>query len=157
VGPVFFFCTISSLIASSMPDWITLIKPVPLAGESVITMRRETHVALIINFEQLPIQPPPGCHGIKIPPTSSVKNYADTTGKVLLELRIRLYGVTTKRYYETVCERCERRQGKKKGIPSLIDFHAESEIIELKGEKIPVEFTFCCYSKDHQLGDKEYL
>ena len=140
-----------------MPEWITLLKPLPPLGESVITLRREKHVALAINFEQLPIPPAPGCNGIKIPATGSVRNYADMTGKILLEFRIRLYGATTGRYYDTVCARCERRQGKKKGVPGLIDFHAEREIIEPKGGKIPVEFTFCCYPKDHQLGDTEYL
>ena len=126
-------------------------------GDSIIRLRRETHVALAINLEQLPIQATPGCDGIKVPPTNSVKNYADPTPKNLLEFRIRLYGATTKQYYDTICARCERRQGKKKGVPGLIDFHAEGEIIEPKGGKIPVEFTFCCYPKDHQLGDTEYL
>ena len=140
-----------------MPDWITLAKPLPLAGQSVITLRRETHVALEIYLERLPIQPAPECNGIKIPPTASVRNYADTTGKTLLEFRIRLYGATTKRYYETVCAKCEKRQGKKRGVPGLIDFHAEREIIEPKGGKVHVDFTFCCYAKDHQLGDTGYL
>ena len=126
-------------------------------GSSIIRLRRETHVALAIDFEQLPIQPTPACDGIKIPLTGSVKNGADTTGKTLLEFRIRLYGATTKRYYDTICARCERRQGKRRGVPGLIDFHAEREIIEPKGGKVHVEFTFCCYPKDHQLGDTEYL
>ena len=86
-----------------------------------------------------------------------MRNYADPTGKILLEFRIRLYGATTKRYYETVCAKCEKRQGKKKGAPGLIDFHAEREIIEPKDGRIPVVFTFCCYPKDHNLGDTEYL
>ena len=86
-----------------------------------------------------------------------MKNYADTTGKILLELRIRLYGATTKRYYDTVCAGCEGREGKKRGVPGLIDFHAEREIIEAKGGEVHVEFTFCCYPQDHQLGDTEYL
>jgi len=140
-----------------MPDWITLVKPVPLAGESVIQLRRETHVALAIDFERLPIRLATGYNGIKIPPTGSVRNYADMTGKTLLEFRIRLYGANTKQYYEAVCPKCERRQGKKKGAPGMIDFHAEREIIEPKGGKIPIEFTFCCYPKDHHLGDTEYL
>ena len=140
-----------------MPDWITLRKPLLPPGESVIQLRRETRVALDIDFEQLPVRPAPGYNGIKIPVTGSVKNYADTTGKTLLEFRIRLYGANTKQYYETVCPKCERREGKKKGAPGLIDFHAEREIIEPKGGKIPIKFTFCCYPKDHQLGDTEYL
>ena len=142
---------------SSIPDWITLVKPLPPAGESVIILRRETHVVLAIDFEQLPIPPAPGCDGIQIPPTGSVRNYADTTGKTLLQCRVRLYGATTKQCYEIVCTGCERRQGKKRGVPGLIDFHAEREIIGLKGGKVHVDFTFCCYAKHHQLGDTGYL
>ena len=95
--------------------------------------------------------------GIKIPSTGSVKNYADTTSNNLLDFRIRLYGATTKRRYETVCTSCEKREGKKKGTPSLVDFHAEGEVIELKDGKIRVQFSFCCYPKCHNLGDTEYL
>ena len=84
-------------------------------------------------------------------------NYADPTGENLLEFRIHLYGATTKRRYETVCPVCERREGSRKGAPSLIDFHAESDIIKPRDGKFRIEFTFCCYPKDHQLEDSEYL
>ena len=86
-----------------------------------------------------------------------MKNYADTTGKNLLEFRIRLYGAETKRRYETVCANCEKRAGKKKGTPNLVDFYAERDIIEPKDGKIRVEFSFCCYPKCHQSGDSGYL
>jgi len=142
---------------ASMPDWIGLVKPLPQAGENVVMLRRDTHVAFDIIPEYLPLQPPPGCGGIKIPATASVKNYADTTGKILLVFCIRLYGATTKRRYETVCASCEKREGKKKGTPSLIDFKAESDMVEPKAGKIRVEFVFCCYPKDHQSGDRDYL
>jgi hypothetical protein len=140
-----------------MPDWIALIRPLPQAKQNIITLRRETSVVFEITFEHLPSQPPAECSGIKIPATGSVKNYADTTGKSLLECCIRLYGATTKRSYETVCTSCEKREGKKKGTPSLIDFKAESEIIELKHGKLCIEFVFGCYPKDHRLGDSGYL
>ena len=71
--------------------------------------------------------------------------------------RTRLYGATTKRLYENVCANCEKREGKKKGAPSLVDFHAERDIVEPKGGKIRVEFCFCCYPKCHQSGDSGYL
>ena len=77
--------------------------------------------------------------------------------KILLEFRIHLYGATIKRRYENVCASCEKREGKKKGIPSLVGFHAEHDIIELKGGKIRIEFTFFYYPKDHRLGDTDYL
>ena len=96
-------------------------------------------------------------NGIKIPATASVKNFADTTGKALLEFRIRLYGATTKKLYEFVCENCRKREGKTRGTPSLIDFKAEHNMIEAKDGKIRVEFSFCCYPKCHKLGDTEYL
>lgn len=140
-----------------MPDWITLIKPRPLARQHVITLRRSTHVALDIALNRLPRQLPAGCSGVKIPATVSVKNYANTTGKILLAFSIRVYGATTGRRYETVCLSCEKREGKRKGPPSLIDFYAEREVLEPKDGKVRVEFCFCCYPKDHQLGDDEYL
>ena len=95
------------------------------------------------------------CNGIKIPATVSLKNFADTIGK--LEFRIRLHGTTTKKLYEFVCENCQRREGKRRGTPSLIDFKAEYDVIEPKDGKIRVEFSFCCYPKCHRLGDAEYL
>jgi hypothetical protein len=143
--------------SSSLPHWIVLIKPLPWLGGNVIKLRRESHVALDIIPDYLPGPLPAGFCGIKIPATSSVLNSSETTNKTLLEFRIHLYGATTKRRYENVCLNCEKREGKKKGIPSLIDFHAERDIIEPKGGKIRIEFTFCCYPKDHRLGDTEYL
>jgi hypothetical protein len=141
----------------SMPEWITLKKPRPPPGERTITLRRETHVTLDIAFERLPRRPPVGCSGIKIPATSSVKNYADETGQTLLEFGIRLYGATTGRRYSTICPSCKKREGKKNGTPGLIDFYAEREILELKDGKVRVEFSFCCYPKDHRMGDSDYL
>ena len=142
---------------SSLPQWIALIKPLPWSGGNVIKLRRESHVALDIIPDYLPGPLPTDFGGIKIPATSSVVNPSETTNKILLEFRIHLYGATTKRRYEKVCLSCEKREGKKKGIPSLIDFHAERDIIEPKGGKIHIEFTFCCYPKDHRLGDTDYL
>jgi len=140
-----------------MPNWIALIKPRPQAGENVITLRRDYHFALEIILAYLPVGSLDVCNGIKIPATASVKNFADTTGKTLLEFRIRLYGATTKKPYEVVCEKCQKRDGKRRGIPSLIDFKAEYDVIEPKDGKIRVEFSFCCYPKCHKLGDTEYL
>lgn len=140
-----------------MPEWVTLTKPLPLVGESVITLRRDSHLALDIILERLLRKPPAGYNGIKVPATASVKNYADTTGKTLLEFRIHLYGATTKQRYDVVCGNCQKREGKRRGTPGLIDFKTESDMIEQKNGKIRVEFVFCCYPKDHRLGDTEYL
>ena len=140
-----------------MPDWIVFIKPHPLRGEQVITFRRETHVALDIIFERLPSQLPPECSGIMIPSTRSVKNSVDKQGKTLLELRIQVYGATTRKRYDTICENCEKREKKTNKTPSLIDFHAQSDVIEPKDGKIRVDFSFCCYPKCHKLGDTEYV
>ena len=140
-----------------MPGWIALTKPLPQAEDRVITLRRETHVTLDISFEQISKQLSEVCSGIKIPATGSVKNYADTTGKFLLEFRINLYGATTKQHYKNVCANCEKREGKKKGILSPIDFKTESDMIAPKDGKIRIDFVFCCYPKDHRLGDGEYL
>ena len=140
-----------------MPDWVALIKPLPHASESVITLRQETHVTLDINFDQIPMRPFTSYSGIKIPATDPVKNSVDPTGRTLLELRIHLYGATTKRRYESVCASCKKRHEKKKGIPSLIDFKAEGDVLTPKEGKIRIEFVFCCFPKDHQEGDSEYL
>jgi len=140
-----------------MPCWIALRRPLPQAEDRVITLRRETHVTLDINFEQISAQLSAISSGIKIPATGSVKNYADTTGKSLLEFRINLYGATTKRRYHNVCASCEKREGKKKGNPSLIDFKTGSDMITPKDGKIRLDFVFCCYPKDHLLGDDEYM
>ena len=114
-------------------------------------------MTLDINLEQISMQPSTMCDGIKIPATGSVRNYANTTGKSLLEFRINLYGATTKRRYEDVCAKCEKREGKKKGTPGLIDFKTETDMILPKDGKIRVVFVFCCYPKDHRLGDVGYL
>jgi len=140
-----------------MPNWITFIKPLPLAGEDVITLRRDVHLALEIILEHLPKQPPAGYDGIKVPATASVKNYADTTGKALLVFRIYLSGATTKQRYDVVCANCQKREGKRRGTPSLIDFKTESDMIQPKKGKIQVKFLFCCHPKDHGLGDTRYL
>jgi hypothetical protein len=140
-----------------MPNWMALVRPLRKDGGNVITIRRETHVVLDISLDQIPTHPPLVCSGVKIPATASVKNLGDTTGKTLLELRIHLYGATTKRRYETLCENCERRDGKRRGTPSVVDFHAECDILDRKDGKIRVDFNFCCYPKCHKLGDKEYL
>jgi len=39
---------------SSIPRWITFIKPRPKAGENVITLLRDNHLALDIILEYLP-------------------------------------------------------------------------------------------------------
>ena len=135
---------------SSMPEWLALVKPLPVAGENVITLRRDIHVALDIILERLPRQPPGGCSGIKIPATASVRNFADTSGKPPLEFRIHVSGATSNRRYDTVCASCEKREGKKKGTPSFIDFVAVHDIIEQKNGKVRVEFVFCCYPRCHQ-------
>ena len=135
-----------------------LIEPLPLAGETVIRLRPETHVALDIIFELLPNRPPVGFNGIKIPATRSVRNHGDLTGKTLLEFYIRLYGATTNQRYEAVCVTCEKRERTLwKGTASLIDFHAQCDIIELRDGEIRVKFNFSCYPKCHQAGDSGYL
>ena len=140
-----------------MPDWVVPIKPLPLAGENVIKLRRDSYFALEIIPAHLPMGSLEGCNGVKVPATASVKNLADTTGKTCLEFRVHLYGATTKELYEFVCKNCQGRMGKRRGTPSLIDFKAEYDMIEQKNGKIRVEFSFCCYPKCHKLGDTEYL
>jgi hypothetical protein len=140
-----------------MPNWIALLRPLPRDGENVIILRRETHVVLDISLDQIPTPSPLVCSGVKLPSTASVKNFGDATGETLLLLHIHVYGATTKRRYETPCENCARRDGRRKGTPAMVDFHAEYNIIDRKDGKIRVDFNFCCYPKCHKLGDKEFL
>lgn len=135
---------------SSIPDWINLLRPLPKVGENVITIRRETHVVLDIIFDQLPRKPPTGCRGIRIPATGGVKNLSEPTAEVLVGFRICVYGTTTGQPYHTVCASCGKREGKRKGTPSLIDFHAEQDTITAKDGKVRVDFNFCCYPKCNQ-------
>ena len=137
-----------------MSDWLALVKPSPMAGENIITMRRETHVALDILLDRLPRQPPGGYHRISIPHTASVRDYT-LGGEPHLEFRIYVSGAISNRRYETVCASCEKREGTKNRTPSLIDFVAEDNIIGQKDGKARVEFVFCCYPKCHQ--DSGYL
>jgi hypothetical protein len=150
-------CSGSPRNTFGLPNWIAMIKPLPRAREDVIIYRRDYHLALEIILAHLPMESIEECSGIKVPATPSVKNDADTTGKTLLEFRIRLYGATTKEFYEFVCEDCQKREGKRRGTPSLIDFKAEYDMIEPKDGKIRVEFRFCCYPKCHKRGDTEFL
>ena len=140
-----------------MSDWITLIKPLPQANENVIILRPETHVTLDISFDQILMKSSIKYSGIKIPATDSVGNDINPTGRTLLEFRIHLYGATTQRHYESVCASCKKRYEKKKGVPSLIDFKTEGNVISPKDGKLRIEFVFCCYTKDHQEGDSGYL
>jgi hypothetical protein len=103
-------------MASSVPNWITLIKPRPQDGEKVITLRRDNHLALDIILEHLPGNSLEGCNGIKVPATASVRNCANTTGKNLLECRIYLYGATTKRQYTHVCAKDARSERESGGV-----------------------------------------
>ena len=95
-------------------------------------------------------------HAIKIPATSSVKRHTDTTGKTLLEFWIDLYGASTKRRDQVLCPGCEKREGKRKGTPRVIDYKTESDGIEPKEGKLRVDFVLCCYPEDHQQGDTDF-
>ena len=140
-----------------MPNWVALTKTLSVRAGDVITLRRDSHFALELILAHLPMGSLEVCDGIKIPATTSVKNLADTTGKTLLEFRIRLHGANTKTLYEFICETCQKREGKRRGTPSLVDFKAEYDIIEPKDGIIRVEFSFCCYPRCRKLGDTEYL
>ena len=86
-----------------------------------------------------------------------MKKARDTTGKTLLWISILVYGATTGKGYETICENCEKREKKTNVAPSLIDFHSQYDVIEPKDGKIRIDFSFCCYPKCQKLGDTEYV
>lgn len=77
---------------------------------------------------------------------------ADTTGKFLLKLRINLYGATTMLRYKNVCANCEKREGKKKGVLSPIDFKTTSDMILPQDGKLRIDFIFAATRRPTDWG-----
>jgi hypothetical protein len=136
---------------------ITLVKPRPAQDSAIIVLPRiETHVYLDIELKL----PSRSWNTIQLPLTKSVTS--DDSSKIgerikPLLLVIVVRGATTWQEYHTVCEKCEKRIGNKTGPPSLIDFHSSSNIINPKGRRVQVHFTFACYSRHHLKEDEQYV
>ena len=93
-----------------------------------------------------------------IPSTASVKREEyDDEGDVV-HLSVRVFGADTQSEHQSVCNKCSKREGKKKGVPSLVDFHAASNVIKASDDGlVQVKFKFCCYPNHQNLNDSSYL
>ena len=140
---------------TSPPDWLSLSRPNP-EGQ-IVNVRRECQVALDIRSKELPSlsgQHPVKWKGLVIPSTANVKTN-DYRGEAdVLHIAVRVLGADTKREYKAVCDACSKRERKKKGIPSLVDFYAASNFIKAAEDgTMQVKFRFSCYPK-HQNPDE---
>ena len=96
--------------------------------------------------------------GLVIPSTAGVRaeEYAGELG--ILHLSLRVFGADTNNEYNAVCIACNKREGKKKGVPSLVDFHAVSDIIMASDDGlVRVKFKFSCYPKHQDMKESAFL
>ena len=118
-------------------------------------------MALDIRSKELPAlsgQRPVKWKGLVIPSTANVKTN-DYRGEAdVLHIAVRVLGADTKREYKAVCDACSKREGKKKGNPSLVDFYAASNFIKASEDGImQVRFKFSCYPKHQNPDESAYL
>jgi len=156
-------------VYTSLPDWLSLSRPQP-EGQIVI-VRRECQVALDIKLNELPAlsgQLPVKWKGLVIPSTANVKTEDYRGEEEFLHISVRVFGADTKREYKAVCGTCSKREGKRRGKPSLVDFHSASNVIKAasKGRQktglsedwlVQVKFTFTCYPKHQNSNESAYL
>jgi len=115
-------------------------------------VRRECQVALNIKFKEL--SSVTTRKSLVIPSTAGVKTEDYYDEGVVVHLSVRVLGADTQIEYKSVCGACSKREGKKKGKPSLVDFCSASNVIKAsKDEVAQVKFKFCCYPK-HQSPDE---
>ena len=144
---------------TSLPDWLSLSRPQP-EGQVVI-VRRECQVAIDIKLKELPASSghtPVKWKGLVIPSTANVKTEEYRSEEDVLHVSVRVLGADTKREYKSVCDACSKREGKKKGNPSLVDFHAASNVIKASEDGlVQVRFKFSCYPKHQNSNESAYL
>ena len=157
-------CTISYVntrteVYVSLPGWLSCVQPQP-EGQGV-TVRRECKVTFEINLRGLPALPGRQLvtwQGLVIPSTAGVRTEDYGGERDFLHLSVRVFGADTKTEYNTVCKTCNKREGKKKGIPSLVDFHAVSDVIKAPEDGlVRVKFQFSCYPKHQNPNESAYL
>lgn len=157
-------CTISRVNArteayTSLPGWLSPVQPQPEGH--VIAVRRECKVTIEINLMDLPALPGHRLvtwKGLVVPSTAGVRTEEYGGERDVLHLSVRVFGADTKREYDAVCMACNKREGKKKGIPSLIDFHAVSDVIKAPEDGlVRVKFQFSCYPKHQNPNESAYL
>ena len=144
---------------TSLPSWFSHVQPPPIGH--VVSVRRECLITLEINLKgllDLPGQDVMTWNGLVIPSTAGVRaeDYAGDRG--VLHLSLRVFGADTNKECNAVCIACSKREGKKKGMPSLVDFQAASDIIKASDDGlVRVKFRFSCYPKHQNPNESAYL
>jgi len=146
-------------VYTSPPDWLSLSRPQP-EGQVVI-VRRECQVALNIKLYEWPALSGKlliKWKGLVIPSTANVKTEESRSDEDVLHVSVRVFGADTEREYKSVCDACSKREGKKKGNPTLVDFHAASNVIKASEDGLAqVKFKFSCYPKHQNSNESAYL
>jgi hypothetical protein len=76
----------------------------------------------------------------------------------VVHLSVRVFGADNQSEYKSVCNKCSKWEGKKKGKPSLVDFHAASNVIKAPDDGlVQVKFKFSCYPKHQSPNESAYL
>jgi len=124
-------------------------------------VRRECQVVLEIKFKEIPAIPgqrPVTWKSLVIPSTANVRTEDYRGEGDVVHFSVRVFGADTKSEYKSVCDACSKREGKKKGKPSLVDFHAASNVIKASDDGlVQVKFKFSCYPKHQNPNESAYL
>ena len=143
----------------SLPAWLSLVRPQP--KDQVVKVRRECQIALDINFKALSTLPGPHPvtrKSLVVPLTANVMTEEYYGEGDVVHLSVRVLGADTKIEHKYVCNICSKREGKKKGKPSLVDFYAASNLIKASNDGlVRVRFKFCCYPNHQSPNDAAYL
>ena len=146
-------------VVTSLPGWLSRVQP--RNEGQIITVRRECKVILDINMRGLPDPPsqqPVTWRGLVVPSTAGVRTDNYRGEQDVLHLSVRVFGADTRREYNSVCKACNKREGKKKGTPSLVDFHAVSDVIKASEDGlVRVKFQFSCYPKHQNENESAFL
>ena len=92
------------------------------------------------------------------PSTANVRTEEYYRERDVVHLSVRVFGADTKNEYKSVCNRCSKREGKKKGKPGLVDFYAASSVLKPSNDGlVQVRFKFCCYPSHQSPSDSAFL
>ena len=146
---------IHTKVYTSLPAWLSLVRP--QAEDQVISIGRECLVALDIKLKELPDHPgnlPVIQKSLVIPLTANVRTEEYYGEGDVVHLSMRVFGADTQCEHKSICNACSKREGKKKGKPSLVDFYAARNVIKPSDDGlVQVKFKFCCYPQ-HQIPNE---
>jgi len=133
--------------------WLSLVRP--RVEDQVISVRRESQVVLDIKFNEL--SSVTTRKGLVIPSTAGVSTEDYYVEGEVVHLSVRVFGADTQSEYKSVCNACRKRGGKRRGNPSLVDFHAASNVIKSSNNGMAqVKFKFSCYPKHQSPNESAY-